>query len=244
MVAGRTNGRRGVAAGAMSGAMAIAALFAMVTAVAAQSQYDVHIKLSAEAEATAIDLNTRISQLCPHNEVDLNVSAQPHVTLYLTEYLAAAVPGALTGNASALAPLLVRCNVTMGALVVQGSYGMWNVEDSTCLQAASDVAAASLVSSAVPNQPVPGWVAGLPPAERAQKTAMVQRFGSPNVFMQFQPHVTLAWDDSPDDDLSACFAQLHPPATKWAMEVLAVGTTGPHGTVVRGKDLGEWPIGT
>mmetsp|Transcript_15227 Transcript_15227/g.52900 ORF Transcript_15227/g.52900 Transcript_15227/m.52900 type:complete len:252 (-) Transcript_15227:34-789(-) len=208
------------------------------------AQYDVHLKLSASAEAAAQELNSRVTELCPHNGVDLNVSAQPHITLYLTEFTPAAVPTALTGNVSAMAPVLVRCNVTMGELFVQGSYGMWAVEDSTCLQADADVAAALLVPLAVPNQPVPGWVSGLPPAERAQKTAMVQRFGSPNVFMQFQPHVTIAFDDSPDDDLAACVAQLHAPATVFEATTIAVGTTGPHGTVLRGKDLGDYAIGT
>ena len=44
-------------------------------------------------------------------------------------------------------------------------------------------------------QPAPGWVNSLPEPERTEKLNDIKKYGSPNVFGQFAPHVTLAWDE-------------------------------------------------
>jgi hypothetical protein len=36
-------------------------------------------------------------------------------------------------------------------------------------------------------------VYSLPPAQRDAKIAMVKKYGSPNVFSQFEPHLTIAY---------------------------------------------------
>lgn len=208
----------------------------------AATTYDLHLKLTPDAEAAADKINARIGELCPHNDINFNGTEQPHISLYLTSFQSG-VEDQIKERMAAVAPLLAACNVTMTTAFVQGAYAMWTVVDDACLQTMSDVITAYTTDLAVPNQPVPGWVAGLPQPERAQKTAMVQRFGSPNVFVQFQPHVTLAYDNATSDDLAGALAKAGVAQVEFTAATIAIGQTGPHGTVLRGKDLAEYPIG-
>ena len=84
---------------------------------------------------------------------------------------------------------------------------------------------------AVPNQTIPDWVQHLPEPERSEKIAYIKQYGSPNVFTQFQPHVTLACDANATA-LSAAFAQKAPQVQGgWLPAAVALGPTGPCGTV-------------
>ena len=71
----------------------------------------------------------------------------------------------------------------------------------------------------------------LPEPERSEKIAYIKQYGSPNVFTQFQPHVTLACDANATA-LSAAFAQKAPQVQGgWLPAAVALGPTGPCGTV-------------
>jgi hypothetical protein len=84
---------------------------------------------------------------------------------------------------------------------------------------------------AVPNQTVPDWVQHLPEPERSEKIAFIRQYGSPNVFSQFQPHVTLACDENAAA-LSAAFEQKRPQVKGgWVPKAVVLGPTGPCGTV-------------
>ena len=86
---------------------------------------------------------------------------------------------------------------------------------------------------AVPNQTIPDWVQHLPEPERSEKIDFIRQYGSPNVFSQFQPHVTLACDDNATA-LSAAFAKKAPQILGgWLPEAVILGPTGPCGTVRR-----------
>lgn len=85
---------------------------------------------------------------------------------------------------------------------------------------------------AAPNQTVPDWVQHLPEPERSEKIAFIRQYGSPNVFSQFQPHVTLACDQNATA-LSAAFAQKEPQVLgSWLPKAVVLGPTGPCGTVL------------
>ena len=84
---------------------------------------------------------------------------------------------------------------------------------------------------AVPNQAVPDWVQHLPEPERSEKIALIRQYGSPNVFSQFRPHVTIACDNNATA-LSAAFAQKMPQVHGgWTPTAVVLGPTGPCGTV-------------
>jgi len=52
-----------------------------------QMEYDVHLKLPENIRRQVAQLGQQITALAPNNEIDFVHTAQPHVTLYLTDYL-------------------------------------------------------------------------------------------------------------------------------------------------------------
>lgn len=117
---------------------------------------------------------------------------------------------------------------------------MWDVYVNPCLQKWSDLVATQLAQYMVPNQPIPDWVEGLPEPLKTEKIAMIKKYGSPNVFSQFQPHVTLAWDSV--DPMQPAFKHLNIPPRIVSTRAIAIGSVGPYGTVIRGKNLAYFPI--
>ena len=66
---------------------------------------------------------------------------QPHVTLYLTRFSPDSVAKELPARIKSALPGLVktcRPDLEMGDATVQGTYGMWAVKDTGCLQFWSD----------------------------------------------------------------------------------------------------------
>lgn len=92
----------------------------------------------------------------------------------------------------------------------------------------------------IPNQPIPDWVIALPEPLRSEKIDMIKQYGSPNVFDQFNPHVTLAWDAI--DTMQPAFHRLNLQPRIVASEAVAIGSVGPHGTVIRGKNFAYFPL--
>ena len=100
----------------------------------------------------------------------------------------------------------------------------------------------------VAKKSVPSWVYDLPPDQQAQKIAYVHQYGSPNVFVAFSPHVTLAYDDDTEDlaydaggnPADSIFGgAVADAAERWTeirSEIMTVGFghVGPAGTVMQG----------
>jgi len=85
----------------------------------------------------------------------------------------------------------------------------------------------------------------LPEPVRSEKEDMIRKYGSPNVFSQFDPHVTLGFDC---DGAPQCFQDAleagAPPTLHIESDVLmlALGVVGAHGTVMRGEDIAEFQL--
>jgi hypothetical protein len=138
--------------------------------------------------------------------------------------------------------------MSSGSINVTGTYAMLTTGTPACLQFMSDAVVNAtyvivafsrsklrhplcMYHLAVPNQTIPDWVQHLPEPERSEKIAYIKQYGSPNVFTQFQPHVTLACDANATA-LSAAFAQKAPQVQGgWLPAAVALGPTGPCGTV-------------
>lgn len=225
---------------------AAAAICGMLSTAAAQAPValDLHWVLGDAGEKAAILLNEQLSGMCPGNQVNLTAPAQPHITMYLSEFAGDdGTLAALKGAVGVAAPVLAACEVTMNKTVdASGTYALWGATGQ-CLQVTSDYLSALLAPHALPNQTLPGWVSGLPPAEAALKTAMFNAFASPNVFLAFQGHVTVGWDSSSSDDWQKCVSSLDVPELTYVVSELSLGPTGPHGTVLRGQDLATWTVG-
>jgi Protein of unknown function (DUF1045) len=220
---------------------------------------NVHAVMPPGLATAARALNANITTLAPHNEINLSNGSVPHVSLYLTAFLQEHEADVLRVTkdvarkfdfqqaASSPKPSPktgFRCPMDFeGKTLVQGDYGMWEVDNdnhSSCLQLLSNALVAALEPFIVPNQPIPAWVKALPEPERSEKEAMIKKYGSPNVFSQFQPHLTLAWDSQ--EPLGPAFAQLDVQPMAADLAFLAIAPVGPHGTVPEGKNIAEFPL--
>jgi len=209
------------------------------------------VKLTPDAEKTAIAFNALLTNACPGNDINLNTTEQPHVTMYLTSFtntqpvedaIKEIVPTLLEGSPA--------CNDSAGPMVlegftVNGCYAMWKVQPNPCLQHISDAVVNATYGYATPDQPIPDWVEALPEPLRSEKEDMIHRYGSPNVFGQFDPHVTLGFDC---DGAPKCFDDALQAGASPTLRIesdvltLALGVVGAHGTVVRGEDMAEFQL--
>ena len=178
----------------------------------------------------------------------------PHITLYLTAFQC---PGITTDECldrvrehlkAVVATLRNQpvCMITVTDAYPAGSYAMLNVSLTPCLQSYSDAVVNAIHSFSQPNQTVPGWVLSMPEPERSEKIKLVQQFGSPNVYQGFAPHVSVGWFGNASVVQSAVDklrGNRSKPNSTFLPLMVAMGSVGPHGTVLSGKDLGKFPFG-
>jgi hypothetical protein len=118
----------------------------------------------------------------------------PHVTLYLSKFPESSLPHLLDAirEAAKTPAFTMPCVSNLSSAAVIGNYSMLQVAISSCLQYMSDMVVERTHHLALPNQTAPQWLLMLPEPLRSMKMDMLSRFGSPSVFAQFDPHITLA----------------------------------------------------
>ncbi len=166
---------------------------------------------------------------------------QPHVTLYLTQFNDDADDELLSHIQAAVAQAQ-QFPVRMLNAYPSGTYGMWNVSTPAPLQALSDAIVTSTYHLVNHTMEVPAWIHNLPPAVQKEKIAMFKKYGSPNVFGSFAPHVTLCWDEKPNNVIRMIQSWRGNTYPMSVVATVAVGEVGPHGTVLRGKDIASFKI--
>jgi len=201
---------------------------------------DLHLKLSPEIlHYIEGSLSDQINQLCPHNDIDFKKTI-PHITLYLTEYVSANISDVVKtvdGLIPRLAKRIGKCPIIFAKPFAEGQYYMWRTQVPDCMQEITDNLTLELAKYRNVNQEVPDWVYTLPEPGRSERIELVHKYGSPNVFKYFDPHLTLAWSDQ--DDLTK-LDQLKYPQFTFLVEELGLGVVSDHGTVLRGKDVAHW----
>lgn len=230
---------------------------------------DIHLPVLGTAREAVVAANVFLNAKLGNNEVDFQSKDTPHVTLYLTEFscpdadsasitsrpssglpLSNPAPpltcegrivNAVSGVLSALQPPHGPCEIALSSPYAAGTYAMMNVTNSACLQRYSDLLVNTTHQFSRPNQTAPSWVNTLPEPERSEKLRLIKEYGSPNVFSQFSPHVTLAWASDPAA-VAGAIRLLEVNRTSFTGQVVAFGSVGDHGTVLQGKDLATFNI--
>ncbi|EGG15377.1 hypothetical protein DFA_10211 [Cavenderia fasciculata] len=200
----------------------------MLNAVNAIS-LDIHLSLDNNTFDLVVGYNKQIRSLAPNDQIDLGNTSLPHITLYLTDF----DNNSISFIQQDLSEKANDCEILLNQIVVQGQYAMWYVENNDCLQYMSDLVVNTTYQYIVPNQPIPDWVLQLPEPLRTLKIDMIEKYGSPNVFSQFQPHITLAWDQY--DNMTAVFEELSIPDHTYISPSVGVGDVGNYGTVLNNQ---------
>ena len=116
----------------------------------------------------------------------------PHITLYLTEYPTTNLK-LLQQQAQQLAHQWHQFPLTLKHIErTKGDWLMLKVSNTRELQRLADTAAITVSPLRSMDPKVPAWVSHYP-----EKLAVFQRYGSPNVFTNFEPHITLLAQSDP-----------------------------------------------
>ena len=192
----------------------------------------------------------------------------PHVTLYQAEFdlekennFTATTPDAAEIDSTKLevfldtlynmssAGVLPQCEVALKPpAIVLGAYTHWPVQPSDCLQVLSDSIVDELYKFIKRPPIVPEWVWALPEPQRIRKLKMIQRYGSPNVMDEFEPHVTVGYDVTASTNNDTRRARIRamnriatgmPKPCGGSIRIAAVARVGIGGTVLADNKIGH-----
>ena len=156
-----------------------------------------------------------------------------HITLYLTDYPAGAEKQVLQIAEQVAANTKSFDAVADGLTVTAGNWVFVDVDRSPALQHLADVMTVAAEPLRDTSAEVPGWVRNYP-----NKLEAFERYGSPNVFQNFQPHFTLlASEKSPKLAGFAEEMQANPPHADGRFVGIGVGLADGLGQIT--KVLGE-----
>jgi len=79
-------------------------------------------------------------------------------------------------------------------VVLKGAYAMYNVPPTDCLQYLSDTIVNATHQYIKRPPTIPDWIFQLPLDQRRAMLERIERYGSPNVYEGFVPHVTVGYD--------------------------------------------------
>ena len=190
---------------------------------------------------------------------------KPHVTLYQTEFDLEKDNSTDTNGTEidpaklevfldtlsnmSIAGALPQCEVVLDPpAIVFGAYTQWPVQASDCLQMLSDSIVDELNQFIKRPPTIPDWVWTLPEPQRSRKLEMIRRYGSPNVYSEFQPHVTVGFDATTPTNSTARrararamnrIADVMPRPCGGMIRTGAVGRVGIGGTVLAGGKVGK-----
>lgn len=226
---------------------------------------DIHIPVVQDPTyERVLSANQFLNKMLGNNEIDFANTHTPHVTLYLTAWTCPASRGTAEyfdpgpgprhetcvqqiedRVSSVMYDLYVPgkfgpCSVSVGEPFAAGTYAMMNVTVDGCLQKYSDTIVNATHKLSEPNQTVPSWVESLPEPERSEKIHDIEKYGSPNVFAEFQPHVSIGWSSNATaiaEAVAEMKKHLNTSSSSFQGDVVALGSVGLHGTVLQRQDL-------
>jgi hypothetical protein len=211
----------------------------LIISVTKALELDIHLKLETSSclFQTALEANQNLHTQSSTEQISFH-NTLPHVTLYLTKFDDESIDQLMdTLKHLKLAEQVIE--IEIDGVNANGAYAMYHILNHDSIQSLSDTIVESTKSFITPNQHVPEWVYDLPEPRRSRKIEYVEEYGSPNVFDEFQPHITVGYDD--DDGTSS---KIERRKILWdtldsdgsckhdAVGTVGVGVVGERGTVV------------
>ena len=126
-------------------------------------------------------------------------------------------------------------------LKLSGTYGMLSTSNTKCLQGLSNKLVEKL-SKYLTNEAkstIPEWIYTLPIETQQEKIKLINEYGSPNVFDDFIPHVTLTYDEESsrqNDYVKSVSDLVLGEVIVSGVEEVGFGVVGVAGSVVRGVE--------
>lgn len=121
-----------------------------------------------------------------------SIGYQVHCTLYMTQYAPEKV-AVVQGIVASIAETVKPFPVTAAGISATKDFWLFiNLDKNRNLQTLSDTVVQQLCGHRFPSDFIPDWVKQYP-----QKLEYVTKYGSPNVFAEFEPHLTLLAKSDP-----------------------------------------------
>ena len=211
----------------------------MCIVFATKNQLDIHLTLNSCLHLHSLKANESLRRSFNKTEqINFETTAIPHITLYLTEFQ----EGVQDDIIQILENLIHKSPIRISSneLIINGAYAMYGIENTVALKSLSNSIVLALYKYREPGQLVPDWVYNLPEPTRSKKIGYVQKYGSPNVFDEFDPHVTVGYDEIvPSDERRRVLEQYWGCLDDLTLNI-GVGIVGSHGTVV--EEVAKIPL--
>mmetsp|Transcript_15171 Transcript_15171/g.25195 ORF Transcript_15171/g.25195 Transcript_15171/m.25195 type:complete len:260 (-) Transcript_15171:132-911(-) len=198
--------------------------------------------------SAALEANLALRENSDSEQLNFFETHTPHVTLFLTEFdvddenqttmideIAAVVEEVVSNNQH------LMCQVEwpqQPAAHVAGTYAMYALPHNDCLQQLSNDIVRALQPYVKRPQAIPDWIYNLPLVAQWRKIWYIKKYGSPNVFGDYAPHVTVGYDEdaAPDERkqvLKERLPQEYRLHCQGLLTTVAVGRVGPGGSVLQ-----------
>ena len=167
---------------------------------------DVHLSLRTIQNATtdlcpyhmALNSNLALRHLSVKEEIDFFNVHTPHITLYQADFdIDNKTKEFINAAVAAIGNQAQPCHIawpSSNTSIVSNDYAMHPIKNAPCLQQLSNRMVETLQVYIHRPPPIPEWIYSLPLEERRRALQLVKKYGSPNVFARFQPHVTVGYD--------------------------------------------------
>lgn len=217
---------------------------------------DVHLSLRTVQNDTidmcpysmALESNLALRQLSVKEEIDFFMLHTPHITLYQADFdIGNNTQAFVNATASAMSNQTRPCHITWppsNNTIVSHDYAMYPISNTPCLQRLSKLIVEALKGHIHQPPPVPEWVYSLPPEQQRRALALIQKYGSPNVFERFQPHVTVGYDTvyPPVRRKQALDLLTTPQNCQASLAVVWIARVGVGGSVLQNGVIGKIPL--
>ncbi|KAA6396732.1 MAG: hypothetical protein EZS28_007745 [Streblomastix strix] len=222
--------------------MALIYLFVLIITISFADVINIHIKLGDDLEKTVIGINKELKELDEYIDIEFEKKYQPHITLYMTDFENEFLPN-LISTINQTSSRLLKGYVMQNSIQSVGNYAMWYSSLGKYIQLLSDTIVNNTFYYCKQGQPIPDWVLQIPDEEeRKRKIRYIELYGSPNVFDEFEPHITIGFDYNSSRLETAVKKFDVSRQDQFRTDILALGMAGPHGTVLRGKDYAQFHL--
>jgi 2'-5' RNA ligase len=203
----------------------------------------------------ALEANLALRENSDTEELNFFETHTPHITLFLTEFDVPDENETILNEIAAIVDQVVSnhshtmCNVQwpeqQGSPHVASAYAMYPIPESDCLHQLSNDIVTALQPYVKRPQEIPAWVYNLPLFTQWRKIWYIKKYGSPNVFGDYTPHVTVGYDESadPEDRKQALLLEQVQQSFRLKCQGLlttvAVGRVGPGGSVFQNGIVGS-----
>mmetsp|Transcript_8582 Transcript_8582/g.13406 ORF Transcript_8582/g.13406 Transcript_8582/m.13406 type:complete len:259 (-) Transcript_8582:231-1007(-) len=160
---------------------------------------------------SALEANLALREASSSEQLNFFDKHSPHLTIFMSDFdVQANDTDKLKHVFSTLREVVSNSSHTLceiewprdpSSVVNHGFYSMYPIKKTVCLQKLSNDIVRALQGYLKRPQEIPEWVNKLPLLKRLRKIWLIKKYGSPNVFGEYVPHITVGYDESSTSDL-------------------------------------------